>query len=252
MTDVDIPVELRRLWRIPADTNLGRTAELDVERVVRTAVDLADRHGLDGVSLPKIAKTLGFTTMSLYRHVGSKEELLTLMFDAAFADFPEPATEPGQWRLGLHTWTAQQRDLYDRRPWLVRMPILAPPTGPHQVAFMDGGLRLLRPTGLEWPQKVGVLMLLTGWARHAAQLSHDLAAGREASVDQGAAERAWSRSLAHLVEPDRFPDMAALLDSDTFLAPRPETTAAEQADFVFGLERILDGVAELIASRARP
>lgn len=81
--DDKVPVGLARLWRLPTESRLGRPAELDVEQVVRAAVELADRDGLAGVTLAKVAKELGYTTMSLYRHVGSKEELLVLMGDAA-------------------------------------------------------------------------------------------------------------------------------------------------------------------------
>lgn len=253
MTDVNIPVELRRLWRIPTDTRLGRTAELDVDQVVSAAVDMADRHGLDGVSLPKVAKALGFTTMSLYRHVGSKEELLTLMADAAFADFPDLQTDPRQWRPGLHDWARRLYELYDRRPWLVRIPILGPPAGPHQVAFMESGLRMLRHTGLAWLEKLGVMMLLTGWTRHAAQLAAELATGREsANLDQAKFEHAWSQSLTRLIEPDRFPETAALLNSGAFTPKRPgPTEATDRPDFDFGLERILDAVEVLIDTRSR-
>ena len=85
---VDIPVELRRMWGLPSSSGLGRPAQLDLPRVLRTAVRLADRRGLEGVSLPKIANALGYTTMSLYRYVGCKDELLSLMRDFAIGDPP--------------------------------------------------------------------------------------------------------------------------------------------------------------------
>ena len=90
----DVPVELRRLWGLGApQQRLGRPAELDLRRVVQTGIKLADRYGLRGASLPNIAKALGHTTMSLYRHVGSKDELLALMRDFAVGPPPEiPAT----------------------------------------------------------------------------------------------------------------------------------------------------------------
>ncbi|MFB4289794.1 TetR/AcrR family transcriptional regulator [Nonomuraea sp. ATR24] len=84
MTSDDfVPPALRRLWRLPESSRLGRPAALDVDLVVAAAVEIADRDGLGGVTIPKVAKSLGFTGMSLYRYVGSKDELLTLMADAA-------------------------------------------------------------------------------------------------------------------------------------------------------------------------
>lgn len=249
MADKELPVGLRRLWRIASSTRLGRNPELDVDRVVRTAVELADRDGLEGASLPKVAKALGFTAMSLYRHVGSKDELLELMFDLAFADFGDVDPAPGQWRRGLRQWAGELRILYHRRPWLVRAPISGPPAGPHQIAFMDTGLRAMRDTGIGWSEKVGVMMLITGWVRHTAALDLDLAHGREGTGhNQAQAELHYGRSLARLVDPAQYPEMAALLASDVFGHNQPDTDdPAAQPDFVFGLERILDGVAALIA-----
>ena len=61
LADEDAPIELRRLWRVAVASRLGRPAELDVTRVVQAAVELADRDGLSGVTLPKVAKAVGFT-----------------------------------------------------------------------------------------------------------------------------------------------------------------------------------------------
>ncbi|MEK8173536.1 TetR/AcrR family transcriptional regulator [Streptomyces sp. M19] len=75
-------------------------AALDTERVVRTGVELADRDGLGGATLPKIAKELGVSPMSLYRHVGSKDELLVLMRDVAIGPPPEATADAADWRAG--------------------------------------------------------------------------------------------------------------------------------------------------------
>jgi hypothetical protein len=53
MVEEELPGRLVRLWRLRSEPRLGRPAELDVERIVRTAVDLADRDGLAGATLPK-------------------------------------------------------------------------------------------------------------------------------------------------------------------------------------------------------
>ena len=99
-----------------------------MRRVVRAVVELADRDGLAGVTLPKVAAALGFTGMSLYRHVGSKDELLTLMVDAALG--PPPALpESSGWRADMRHWAGAERDVYRRRPWLVRVPVSGPPSG---------------------------------------------------------------------------------------------------------------------------
>jgi AcrR family transcriptional regulator len=225
-----------------------------VERVVRTAVDLADRDGLAGVTLPRIAKALGYTTMALYRHVGSKDELLVLMRDVAIGAPPEIATRPHAWRRGLSQWACAERLLNHRRPWLARLPISGPPAGPNQIAWMETALRILRGTGLDWAEKVGIMILISGYVRHETLLSQDLERGRDRTgIDKAQTEQRYGRSLAKLIDPNLFPETAQLFASGVFEAlpalVREDPTT--DPDFRFGLERVLDGVAAAIARTHR-
>ena len=61
-------------------------ARLDLETVVDTAIALADDHGLEAVSLRRIARRLGVTPMALYRYVENKDDLLDGMADRLYAD----------------------------------------------------------------------------------------------------------------------------------------------------------------------
>lgn len=252
----EVPASLRRLWGLSTSSRLGRPAELDLQQVLRSAVELADRGGLAKVTLPRIAKALGYTAMSLYRHVGSKDELLMLMRD--FASGPPPAitSPPEAWRAGLREWARAERRLYQRRPWLARVPISGPPAGPNQIAWMETALRILRGTGLDWAQKVGILTLVSGYVRNATLLSQELAHGRErAGIDQAQSEERYGSSLAKLVDPARFPEMARLFASGLFQAPVGPASddSAKDPDFSFGLEQTLDGVAAAVGrTRRRP
>jgi AcrR family transcriptional regulator len=250
MAEDDVPTELARLWRLPTETRLGRPAELDVDRVVRTAVELADRDGLGGVTLAKVAKELGFTGMSLYRHVGSKDELLTLMGDLATGPVPEIAPGIGPWRAGLRQWALALHAVYARRPWLAELPLSGPPSGPNAIGWMEAALRVLHDTGLDWGAKVGIQSVLAGYVRHTSLGARQLAEGRRGSgLDQAQVERAYGRALAKLVDPERFPHAAQLFASDAFEAS-PDDDGDVDHDFVFGLELILDGVAATIGTSA--
>ncbi|GIG66972.1 TetR/AcrR family transcriptional regulator [Phytomonospora endophytica] len=244
MTSEDfVPAPLRRLWGITESSRLGRPAALDVDRVVHAAVALADRDGLDGVTLPKVAKTLGVTGMSLYRHVGSKDELLTLMADVGLGAPPDTAA--ADWRAGLRDWARAQRAVFERRPWLARVPASGPPSGPHQIAWMESALAIMAGTRLDWAHKIGVLSLLSGYVVQTVRQAGELAEGRSDGQGQADAERDYGRALMRLVSPDRFPETARLFASALFEAPPPETPDGDMADadFLLGLEIILDGVA---------
>lgn len=245
----DLPGELRRLWRLPGGSGLGRPPELDVDRVVQAAVELADRQELSGVTLPKIATALGYTTMALYRHVGSKEELLSLMSD--FAIGMPPDIRPGDWRSGLRQWAIAARLVNHQHRWLARLPISGPPAGPHQIAWMETAFRILRDTGLDWAEKVGSLMLISGYVRQATLLAQDLDAGHGRKGTRAKAERRYGKFMLKLIAPARFPETARLFASglfDTAMEPAPGDPTAD-SDFRFGLERILDGIAVAVARR---
>lgn len=241
----EVPVELRRLWGLEEQSRMGRRAVLDVPQVVAAAVELADRDGLAGVTLPKVAAALGVTSMSLYRYAGSKDELLTLMFDAAIGLPPGLADADG-WRDGLRRWAHALLAVHHRRPWLVRVPVTGPPSGPAQIAWMDSALGVLRETGLDWAAKVGVLGVLSGHVRQSAVLVQEFAEGRAPDLDQVDVERAYGRALAALVAPDRFPDAARLFASPLFTTLPDRDEGAPDPDFVFGLDLILDGVAAAV------
>lgn len=240
-----LPDQLVRLWRLPSGTRLGRPAELDVDRVVGMAVALADQHGLPGATLPKIAAALHVTPMSLYRYIGSKDELIVLMSDLGFgpAEYAEQTGPQGDWRTGLRRWASAQRAIFQRRPWLTQLPTTGPPRGPNAIAWMDAGLRNLRDTDLDWAAKIGVITVVSGYVRQAFSLASELEQGsRAAGLDQTQVEQNYGRDLVRLVDPDRFPDAAQLFASNVFEVAPEEP----DADFTFGLELVLDGVAASI------
>ena len=106
---------------------------------------VADTEGLDAVSMGRVAAELGTAPMSLYRHVSAKEELLTLMVDAAWGPAPDgPVPDgpvPGEgWRVGLARWAWALRAGARRHPWVVRIPISGLPIMPREVAWFEDAL----------------------------------------------------------------------------------------------------------------
>src|SRR6476646_7081634 len=92
--DAPLPRALELLWGEAAPAR--RSRGLTRERIVTAAIELADADGLGALSMARLAERLGSGTMSLYRHVSNKDELLVFMLSAA-ADPPPPAAEPTNW-----------------------------------------------------------------------------------------------------------------------------------------------------------
>src|SRR5512146_2779661 len=103
-----LPPGLDLLWGRRERGRRGPRPGLSADAIVGAAVRLADAEGLEAVSMAKVAAELGFTTMSLYRYVASKEELLQLMWNASAAGAEELVIEGPDWRTRLRGWAGIQ------------------------------------------------------------------------------------------------------------------------------------------------
>ncbi|MEU3624632.1 hypothetical protein BS329_37080 [Amycolatopsis coloradensis] len=97
----------------------GTAPHLTIERIVRSGIEVADAEGLDALSMRRVATGLGASTMALYRHVASKDELVALMVEAALTDIPLPDAPPRDWRHGLERAAYRDWELYHRHPWIL-------------------------------------------------------------------------------------------------------------------------------------
>jgi AcrR family transcriptional regulator len=215
---------------------------LTLARIVDAAVRIADTEGLDAVSMGRVAAELGAAPMSLYRHVSAKDELRRLMVDAAWGDSPGPLAPGETWRDGLSRWAWSMRANARAHPWAVRIPISGLPIMPREIAWFEDALACLADTGLTEARKASVIMLLSGYVRNLAATEADITAAVMAS---GLSPDEWMasypRMLSQLTDPRRFPALTAFIAAGVF----------DQADdpddeFVFGLDRILDGITVLI------
>jgi AcrR family transcriptional regulator len=213
---------------------------LTLARIAESAVAVAHAEGLGAVSMARVAERLGVSTMSLYRYVAAKDELLALMVDAALGEPPDLLGETG-WREGLATWAWAYHDRIQEHPWTLRVPISGPPIAPNSVAWLDRALAALTGTGLAEDEKASVVLVLSGYVRNEGTLTADLTA---AGPVTDAVMSGYANTLRALAPPERFPALHALLAAGVFDRADPP-----EHEFRFGLERILDGVEVLIDRR---
>ena len=114
----------------PRQTDVGSQA-LNRKHILRTAIAIADAEGLDAVSMRRLAAELGVGPMSLYRHVATKDELVTQMADEAFGEPELPVPGPPGWRAKLELISRRQWALCRQHLWLPRAvsftrPLLVP------------------------------------------------------------------------------------------------------------------------------
>lgn len=241
-----LPASIEVAWGVRTRPSKGPRPALSLERIVAAAVRVAATDGLQAVSMSRVAADLGVSTMSLYRYVGAKDELLALMADLSFEAAPAPRGPEESWRDGLARWAWAELDVYRRNPWVLRIPISGPPVTPNAMAWLERGLDCLRDSGLREDEKLSVMLLLTGFVRSQATLQADVAAAQAAGAAPPDPELmgSYGRLLARLTDPARFPALRAVIAAGVFDEPDES-----DYDFRFGLERVLDGIETLIEKR---
>jgi AcrR family transcriptional regulator len=98
---------------------------------VGAAIAIADREGLEALTMRRVAEQLGAGTMSLYWYVRSKDELIELMRDEVAG---EHTLQPsGDWRSDLARFARDTRAMFLRHPWLASVAFGTPPLGPNSL-----------------------------------------------------------------------------------------------------------------------
>jgi AcrR family transcriptional regulator len=234
-----VPPSVALAWGIGEHRGRGPRPGLTLERLVAAGVKVAATEGLGALSMGRVARELGVGTMSLYRYVSAKDDLLMLMIDSAMGG-PPPIDPAAGWRDGLTRWARGVRAAYYRHPWALRVPISAPPLGPNNVGWLEAALTAMADTPLTEQQKLSTVLLLSGFVRNEATLTADLravAGGEKVMPGYGAL-------LAALLPREGYPALrraiasGALSDDDDI-----------DVEFDFGLTRILDGVETLVNDR---
>lgn len=162
----------RKKRRGAADPGLSK------QRVVAEAIRLADREGVDGLSMRRLADALGAGAMSLYHYVANKDELLDAMIDVVFGEIELPPTGT-DWQSAMRRRSVSARQVLARHPWAIGLMESRTSPGPahlrHREAvtacLRQAGFSILMATHANWLLDVYVY----GFALQAASLPFDTA-----------------------------------------------------------------------------
>lgn len=240
--DPVLPHAVALAWGVAELPQRGPKREMSIERIVDAAIELADAEGLAAVSMARVAAALGYTTMSLYRYVTSKDDLLLLMQEEASGVPIPPEREDQDWRDGLREWAATTLEVYRAHPWFADIPVRGAPMTPNNLSLADWGLRIMRNLPLDDGEKISVILLVSGHIRSFGIIERDLR--RAASDGLGGESAAGSAAaLRELVTESRFPYLYPLVQSGVYTDDGDNSDEGDVSDdFTFGLERILDGI----------
>ncbi|MFE3717036.1 TetR/AcrR family transcriptional regulator [Streptomyces cyaneofuscatus] len=219
------------VWSRPERGARGPAPERSRYEITAAALALADAEGLAAVSMRAVAQRLGTGPASLYRYVGSRDELLDLMADAVAGELDLSAAPSGDWLGDLVGLALQSKVAHTRHPWLPELnDRRGEVLGPHAIDYLDHALAVLAPAPGTSRQKLEAIGLLGGLATLFARREAMAAASEGSGAGDPPAQAAH---LAAVAAEGRHPHLLAAL---TTAGPPPPAGPAER-DALF--ERLL-------------
>ena len=215
-----------------------RRQPLSRDAILDAAVTLLDREGLDGLSMRKLGTALGVEAMSLYNHVAGKGDLLDGMIDIVFGEI-EPPAAGGDWKAELRKRAVSTRQALLRHRWAVGEMEGRGAHGPSNLRVHDAVLGCLRAAGFSIEMTVSAMSVqdayIYGFALQQTDMTPETAEDFAAVAQEQMVQ--YADALAeypHLVEVVGGYVAQAGYDYD--------------AEFLFGLGVILDGLDRLLAA----
>jgi AcrR family transcriptional regulator len=210
---------------------------------VAAAILVADTEGLAALSMRRVAAELGAAPMSLYRHVADKDDLVLQMMNTVFARsrLPDP---PNGWRPRLELAARTFWAMFRTHPWLASaLSLTRPQALPAAFPYTEWVLTALDGYGLDLDAMFTAYLTLINYVRGTAV---NLEAEAEAEAASGLNSEEWldtqEPQLRSILTPGQFPIFERLISE--------EYDFSLDRIFEFGLQRLLDGLATLIADPA--
>lgn len=212
--------------------------KLDYRSIVRAAVRLADREGLAAVSMRNVAAALGVGTMSLYRYVSGKDDLLDLLLDAAYGQIPLHEGPELEWRGKFTRLAIASRRTLKAHPWLAPLITQRPALGPNYLRWFEYLLAITAAPGRDI--RTQVRMIGTVWSYITGFIAYELGemeVNRRHRLTEAKKRRLAKPYVAKLTGGGQFPHLKEFVKSGLG-QPSDE-------DFLAGLAAVLAGVAAL-------
>ena len=232
MATAEHPVDTDPLWSDRERWERKPRMGLSLARIAEAAVAVADKEGIDAVSMQRVAEDLGFTKMSLYRHVANKAELVKVMIDIAVGEPPDLSTIRDGWRSRLEELVRQLTQVWQQHPWIPDVTVGGRTMGPREVGWTESALSAFAGTPLTGDERLAAVFLLFGHIRNTHSKAN---AGTQPWMDTQQAARLERRR-------DTLPELTSALAA--------EGTALRDNGRAFGLERLYAGFAALISERS--
>ena len=209
--------------------NEERRIPLNRARVLQAAVDLADRDGIDSVSMRRLGQHLGIEAMSLYTHIRGKGDLLDGMVDAVVGEIPIDVEGP-DWRTTLRRTILSARRVMLRHRWAARIIETRSTPGPSTLRYMEAVTGILLDGGFTVDLAHHAMHVLGSRVQGFSQDLYD-----DSGIPDPEAAAVWAAQLASV-----YPNIGALA-----MAASHEGGIGgcdDDYEVAFGLALMLDGL----------
>jgi AcrR family transcriptional regulator len=214
----------------------GRRSRLNRDRVLRTAVGLAEQLGIEALTMRRLGEELGVEAMSLYNHVQNKEDLLNGMINTVFEEIELPSWED-EWKIAMRKRAVSARAALSRHPWATVLMESGTTPGPATLRLHDRVIGVLRAAGFSVPMAAHAFSLINSYIYGFVMQENALPfhSPEETAIMAAA-------MLAHFPV-DTFPHLAQ------FTAEHVLKPCYDYGDeFEFGLDLILDALGRALDS----
>lgn len=239
----------------------GPKQGLSIDDITAAAVAIADAEGLDAVSMRNVGERLDRSAMSLYTYVPSKAELLDLMLERVLGELPRQYDRSEGWRPAAIAWAADGWAFYERHPWVLQISGARALLSPNEFAQYEAALQIFDDLGLSGYEMMHAVNVVSSFVRGAAKALADIDAAERVT---GVSDDDWWNARSAILQElegdgwlQPFPTIAKLEAEQTFEQldrPDPDVGYLQQDaidTFTFGLDRLLDGLGALIASKKK-
>jgi AcrR family transcriptional regulator len=206
-------------------------APLTRERILHAAIELADKDGIEALTMRRLGHGLGVEAMSLYNHVEDKEDILDGVAELIAAQFEVPTGNP-DWKTSMRSCAISVHEVLVRHPWASSIIESRVRAGPVRLRLLDAQVSALTGAGFPMPIIIRTLVALDSHTYGFTLQEQAWTLPPDEAPERAAA-------LADDLPADTYPNVAAMLDFVT--TTRPGTLV----DFAFGLDLLLDGLERL-------
>jgi AcrR family transcriptional regulator len=227
------------LWMRPERPARGPRPAFSRARLTEAAIQIADSEGLDAISMRRLATEIGAGTMSLYRYVSGKDDVIELMIDAVVADYlPPDAVMTGDWMADLRGLAVRVRQTMLRHPWIAPLSGTRQQPSPNRVRMLDAALRMVDGLGVSVNEMLTVIGTVFAYVNGFVQSElAEAEALRRTGLDLVEWMTLQVPYLQSVVASGQYPMVARMLTD----GGQDYVDVGDR--FAYGLDRLLGGIA---------